>query len=223
MPRLASDAVGGKSGQSHPTSRRDPIHIGRMTRNAYVRVGWYGEGVLFITTPFERQLHCTRAAPDRPTTSRWSPDDAPTADAGSGTHSHWPSRQHWGTIGASDQLTWSGHSGLQGHTTSHVTSSYPYPAMFPCQQHWLRWRDSTDCHQQHASHHPSQQKFWERDTQHSLGGLATGTSEQEQIPIAYNRMYCTQTKDSEENHAVATTTTSWQSTGDCLNSKSIIV
>ena len=27
-----------------------------------------------------------------PTTSRWSPDEAPTADSGSGTHSHWPIR-----------------------------------------------------------------------------------------------------------------------------------
>ena len=42
MPRLASDVVGGKSGQNHPTSRRDPIHIGRMTRNGYIHVGWYG-------------------------------------------------------------------------------------------------------------------------------------------------------------------------------------
>ena len=100
MPRLASSAVGGKSGRSHPTSRRDPIHIGRMARNAYIRVGWYGEGVLFITTPSERQLHCTRSTPDQPTTSRWCPGDAPTADSGSGPHSHWLSRQHRGTIGA---------------------------------------------------------------------------------------------------------------------------
>ena len=28
--------------------------------------------------------------------SRWPPDEAPTADSGSGTHSHWPSRQHRG-------------------------------------------------------------------------------------------------------------------------------
>ena len=68
-----------------------------------------GEGVLFITTPSERQLHCARSAPDRPTTSRWSPDEASTADAGSRTHSHWPNRQHRGTIGASDRLMWSGH------------------------------------------------------------------------------------------------------------------
>ena len=95
-PRLASDVVGGKSGQNHPMSRRDPIHIGRMARNAYIRVGWYGGGVLFITTPSERQLHCTCSAPDRPTTSQWSLDEAPTADSGSGTHSHWPSRQHRG-------------------------------------------------------------------------------------------------------------------------------
>ena len=64
-PRLASDVVGGKSGQNHPTLRRDPIHIGRTARNAYICVGWYGEGILFITTPCERQLHCTRSAPDR--------------------------------------------------------------------------------------------------------------------------------------------------------------
>ena len=70
MPRLASDAIGGKSGQIHPTSCRDPIHIGRMALNAYIRVGWYGEGVFFITTP-ERRLHCTRSAPDR------SPDGLP--------------------------------------------------------------------------------------------------------------------------------------------------
>ena len=103
-PRLASDVFGGKSGQSHPTSHQDPIHIGRMAHNAYIRVGWYSERVLFITTPSKRQLHCTRSAPDRPMASgnikhvlywlmtfRWSPDEAPTADAASGTHSHWPS------------------------------------------------------------------------------------------------------------------------------------
>ena len=65
-----SDApIGLESGQSHPTSRRDPIHICRMTRNAYIRVGWYGEGVIFIITPSERQLHCTRSAPDQPMAS----------------------------------------------------------------------------------------------------------------------------------------------------------
>ena len=42
-PRLASDVVGGKSGQNLPTSCRDPIHIGQMSHNAYIRVGWYGE------------------------------------------------------------------------------------------------------------------------------------------------------------------------------------
>ena len=63
-PRSTSDVVGGKSGQSHPTSNRDPIHIGQMAHNAYIGVGWYGEGVLFITTTSERQLHCTRSAPD---------------------------------------------------------------------------------------------------------------------------------------------------------------
>ena len=119
-PQLASDVlrvVGGKSGQNLPMSRWDPTHIGQMVHNAYIRVGWYGEGVLFITTPSERQLHCTRSAPDRPaasgnskhaeywpTTSRWSPDEAPTADAESGTYSHWLTRQHRGTIGASDRL-----------------------------------------------------------------------------------------------------------------------
>ena len=40
-----------------------------MARSAYIRVGWYGGGVLFITTPSERQLHCTRLAPDRPAAS----------------------------------------------------------------------------------------------------------------------------------------------------------
>ena len=111
--RLASDVVGGKSGQNHPTSCQDPIHIGQMARNAYIRIGWYGEGLLFITTPSERQLLCTRSAHDRPTTSRRSPDGAPTADAGSGTHSHWLTRQHRRTIGASDQLTWNGHLSIQ--------------------------------------------------------------------------------------------------------------
>ena len=41
ISRLASDVVGGKSGRNHATSRRHPIHIGRMARNAYIRVGWY--------------------------------------------------------------------------------------------------------------------------------------------------------------------------------------
>ena len=42
-------------------------------------------------------------------TSWWPPDEAPTADSVSGDHSHWPSRQHRGTIGALDRLMWSGH------------------------------------------------------------------------------------------------------------------
>ena len=80
-----------------------------MARNVYIRISWYGEGVLFLTTPSDRQLHCTCSAPNRPTSSRWSPDGAPTADSGSGTHSYRPSRQHRGTIGVSDRLMWSGH------------------------------------------------------------------------------------------------------------------
>ena len=64
-PRLASDVFGGKSGQSHPMSHWEPIHIGRMAHNAYIHVGWYSEEVLFITTPSERLLHCTRSAPDQ--------------------------------------------------------------------------------------------------------------------------------------------------------------
>ena len=47
MPRLASDVVGGKSGQNHLTSRRHPIDIGWMARNVYIRVGWYN-----IVNPF---------------------------------------------------------------------------------------------------------------------------------------------------------------------------
>ena len=52
MPRLASgsDVVGGKSGRNHPTSRRDPIQIGRMARNAYIPVGWYCGVVQYCTT-----------------------------------------------------------------------------------------------------------------------------------------------------------------------------
>ena len=34
-----------------------------------------------MTTHSGRQLHCTRSAPDRPMPSRWSPDEAQTADA----------------------------------------------------------------------------------------------------------------------------------------------
>ena len=30
MPRLGSDVVGGKSGRNQPTSRRHPIHVGRI-------------------------------------------------------------------------------------------------------------------------------------------------------------------------------------------------
>ena len=81
-------------------------------------------GVLFIATPSERQLHYARSAPGWPTassnikhvyywptTSRWSPDDAPTANAWSGIHSHWPSRQHWGVGSANvkrafEESTW---------------------------------------------------------------------------------------------------------------------
>ena len=139
MPRMGSDVVGGKSGRNHPTSRRHPIHIGRMARNAYIRVGWYKGVVQYCTTPwlvrwksliyYNSQLRCTRSAPDR-TTSRWSPDEAPTADSGSGTHSHWLSRQHRGTIGASDRLMWSGHKkdfrpGLAKLNSSRVYSGMP--------------------------------------------------------------------------------------------------
>ena len=52
MPRLASDVVGGKSGRNHPTSCRHPIHIGRMARNAYIRVGWYEGVVQYWITPW---------------------------------------------------------------------------------------------------------------------------------------------------------------------------
>ena len=103
MPRLASNIVGGKSGRDHPTSRRHPIHILAEwramrsfalvgTRESYniVRLtGWYGEGVLFITT-----LSCVVHV--RLPIGRRPPDEAPTADSGSGTHSHWPSQQHRG-------------------------------------------------------------------------------------------------------------------------------
>ena len=98
MPRLASDVVGGKSGRNHPTSRRDLIQIGRMARNAYIRGGWYGEGVLFITT-----LSCVVHV--RLPIGRRPPDEAPTADSGSGTHSHWPSRQHRGVGSANVKRT----------------------------------------------------------------------------------------------------------------------
>ena len=36
---------------------------------------------------------------------RRPPDDAPTADAWSGIHSHWPSRQHWGVGSANVKRT----------------------------------------------------------------------------------------------------------------------
>ena len=87
-PQLASDIVGGKSGQSIPTSRRGPIHICRMACNAYIRVRWYGEGVLFIQLPLKDNYIVHIVALDRPTTSQGSPDESPTADAGSKTHSH---------------------------------------------------------------------------------------------------------------------------------------
>ena len=127
MPRLASDVVGGKSGRNHPTSRRYPIHIGRMARDAYICFGWYegvvqhctppgwyGEGVLFITTlscvvhvrlPVGRRR---QAILNMFNIARRPPDGLPMRPrqpiSGSGTHSHWPSRQHRGTIGASDRL-----------------------------------------------------------------------------------------------------------------------
>ena len=88
------------------------------TRESYniVRLpGWYGERVIFITTlscvvhvrlPIGRRR---RAILNMFNMARRPPDEAPTADSGSGTHSHWPSRQHRSTIGASDRLMWSGH------------------------------------------------------------------------------------------------------------------
>ena len=112
-PRLVSDAIGGESGQNHPTSRRDPIHIGRMARNAYIRIGWYGERtvtesyllqlplkdtcIVHVRLPIGRQR---RAILNMFNIGRRPPDEAPTADSGSGMHSHWPSWQHRGVRSA---------------------------------------------------------------------------------------------------------------------------
>ena len=118
MPQLASDVDGGKSGQNHPTSHQNPIHISRMACNAYLRVGWYGEGVYLLQLPLKDSCIAHVRLPigrrhrailnmfiiGRRPPDYWSPDEAPTADARSGTHSHWPNRQHRGTIGASNRL-----------------------------------------------------------------------------------------------------------------------
>ena len=49
------------------------------------------------------------------------PPDGPYSRSGSGTHSHyWPSRQHRGTIGASDRLMWSGHNTVGKATKEQV-------------------------------------------------------------------------------------------------------
>ena len=81
MPRLASDVVGGKSGRNHPTSRRDPIHIlaERRAMRTFASVGTMESyNIVYCTTiHYNSQLRWTRSAPDRPTTSRWSPDEAP--------------------------------------------------------------------------------------------------------------------------------------------------
>ena len=92
------------------TSRRDPIHICRMARNAYIRVGWYGEGVLFITTPSERQLHCTcssRSADDLPKVSRWDPDSR--CRVGNPFTLAEPTASGHNRGGVSDRLMCSGH------------------------------------------------------------------------------------------------------------------
>ena len=66
--------------------------------------GWSGMGGWSISWHRRR-----RAILNMFNIARWPPDEAPTADSVSGDHSHWPSRQHRGTIGASDRLMWSGH------------------------------------------------------------------------------------------------------------------
>ena len=99
ISRLASDVVGGKSGQNLPTSRLDPIHIGRMARNACIRAGWYGERtvkesyllqlpledscIVHVRLPISRlrraisnmfNIACLILANDLPMVSRWGPD-----------------------------------------------------------------------------------------------------------------------------------------------------
>ena len=84
-PRLASDVVGGKSGQNLPTSCRNPIHISRMAHHAYIRVGWYGERMVkesyLLQLPLKDscivhvRLPIGRRPPDGlPMVSRWGPD-----------------------------------------------------------------------------------------------------------------------------------------------------
>ena len=89
--------------------------------------------------------------------SRWPPDEAPTADAGSGTHSHWPSHQHRGTIEASDRLMLSGHYAFKlpffWQPVYHSPPPPPPPSharrLYHCARRWTRhapcvafWRPS---------------------------------------------------------------------------------
>ena len=62
--QLATNVVAGKSGQCREMHFRrcvgSPFTWLPNGRNAYIRVGRYGEGIFFCTTPCGRQLYCNR-------------------------------------------------------------------------------------------------------------------------------------------------------------------
>ena len=125
-PRLCPDAVGSANVNRFPTRNRlsgpHQETIGRSNSgNVYIRVGWYGEGVLFITTPCERQLHCTHC-------SSRSADSLASVSPDSRRRVGKPSRQRWGTIGMSARLMCSGNKCEQQYDLAFPTPNFTKPS-----------------------------------------------------------------------------------------------
>ena len=101
---LASDVVGDKSEQSHATHfrtlRQAPIRICRMC--TFTSAGTV-KGSYLLKLPVNDSCIVHVVISDWPTASRGSPDEAPTADVGSETHSHYLSRERWDVSSANVQ------------------------------------------------------------------------------------------------------------------------
>ena len=103
--RFASDVVGGKSGRTFQRCVGTPFTLAEWrTMRTFASVGTVSvrwRSLIYYNSLRKTVALYTFGSP------RWSPDEAPTADSGSGTHSHWPSRHHRGKIGY--LAMWSGH------------------------------------------------------------------------------------------------------------------
>ena len=79
--------IGIKPCNAFPTSRWDPIHICQtVAMRTFTSVGTVKESYI-LQLPLKDSC-IVHVAPDRPTASRGFPDESPTGDVGSETHSH---------------------------------------------------------------------------------------------------------------------------------------